>query len=273
MEQIKAKLIPDDMHIEKPKGFSLEQKFIDDFNAQEKKSDIYNCSKCKNKGLIAFLNEDGQPTFKKCTCFNSRRNRQRLSDLGLLTFIDRTYANDDDSIQEDWLNFTKIKTKEFVRDFKNNKNYWLFVGGKIGSGKTSRCVFALAKMMKAKPELTIDYFNWDTRYKELIFDKDKDTIIENLKYADILYIDDFFRIRKTTELTAMERDAAKMIIDYRYINQKITLISSELFISEITLLDEAIGSRIYQMTGKGKYNIEIKRDEAKNLRLLKGESE
>lgn len=269
LQQVNIDIVPEEKKVQIPNGYSLEQQFINKYNSQFIKDDIFNCKKCGNKGFIAVLNENNQVIFKTCTCFNSRRNRQRLKEMGLLEFIDRKYSSESDDIQEKWLQLTKEITKNYVKDFTRGKKNWLFIGGNIGSGKTSRCAFALAKMMKAKPELTVEYFNWDTSYKDLAFSKDKEALVYNLKNADILYIDDFMRIRNANELSQMERELAKMIIDFRYINKKITLISSELFLIEIEQIDEAIGSRIYEMTNSGNYMISINRQEGRNLRLRK----
>ena len=86
----------------------------------------------------------------------------------------------------------------------------------------------------------------------------------------MLYIDDFF---KTTPTTA-DLDKAFQIIDYRKNlsmgNSKrrlITIISSEKMLEEIIGIDEAIGSRIFEMCNRGEYVVEIERSANKNQRM------
>lgn len=250
------------------KNFNLNEYFVNKYNSTIYNDGVYNCKICGNKGTVACLDENNNIIMKTCKCFNTRRNRDKLKQLGLLDFIDLSYSSQSDKIQDYWLEKTKRITKKYLTDLiENDKKYWLYIGGKTGSGKTSRCVFALARIMKANPDFTVEYFNWDTSYKELAFSKDKENLIDDLKNADVLYIDDFLRLQQPIELSKMERELAKMIIDYRYINKKITLISGELYLMEVQNLDEAIGSRIYQMTNQGKYMINIDRIKDRNLRL------
>ena len=82
-----------------------------------------------------------------------------------------------------------------------------------------------------------------------------------LKNTGLLFIDDFFRKPPT------EVDKAKMfdIINFRYLNNKPCIFSSEKSLPEILNIDEAIGSRIFEMAKK--FNVEIGKDMKKNYRL------
>ena len=55
------------------------------------------------------------------------------------------------------------------------------------------------------------------------------------------------------------------IINYRYLNNKACIFSSEKPLLEVLNIDEAIGSRIFEMAKN--YNIEIERNISKNYRL------
>ncbi len=83
----------------------------------------------------------------------------------------------------------------------------------------------------------------------------------NLKNTGLLFIDDFFR------KTPTETDKAKIfdIINFRYLNNKPCIFSSEKILFEILSIDEAIGSRIFEKAKN--FNIEIKKDFSKNYRL------
>lgn len=257
-------------------NFDFTQFQIDKYNNAKIQSDVYQCDKCGNKGIIAQKGENDKILYKQCECYKIRMNRKKIKELGLLDFVDDN--NDDiennNKAKEEW----EIKCEQKIQDYCNNANdSWIFIGGAVGSGKTTKCSKIISCLINKNLDFLADYINWDTTYKELaINEKDfninyKKEIIENYKNVDILYIDDFFRHKNPEQLKNEERDLAKSIIDYRYRNKKITIISSELYYSEIEEMDEAIATRIYQMCEKGKYVINIKRDKTRNYRKKKEE--
>lgn len=258
-------------------NFDFTQFQIDKYNKAKIQSDVYQCDKCGNKGIIALKGDNDKIVYKQCSCYKIRLNRKRMKDLGLLDFV---VSNDSDNTdntniqKEEW----EIKCEEKINDYCNNNSngFWFFIGGAVGSGKTTKCSKIISNMINKNLNLLADYINWDTSYKDIIncerdFNKLslKSDIVEHYKNVDILYIDDFLRHKNPEQLKNDERDLAKCIIDYRYRNKKITLISSELYYQEIEEMDEAIASRIYQMCDKGKYLLNIKRDKNRNYRKKK----
>ena len=97
--------------------------------------------------------------------------------------------------------------------------------------------------------------------------------IREIKHAEVLYIDDLFK----TGYTKADIRLAFEIINYRYnisrsdkSKRYITIISCEYELSNIVEVDEALGSRIVEMT-KPKYSLYIENDGNKNFRMKKGE--
>lgn len=91
--------------------------------------------------------------------------------------------------------------------------------------------------------------------------------LEELKNCKILFIDDLFK----TNPSLADIKNCFTIINYRYnlarsnADEKfITIISSEKTIAEITKLDEAIGTRIYELANGNL--IAISKDSSKNFR-------
>ena len=231
-------------------------------NSQKGDSSLYNCEKCNSKGFIAFLNDKGKYDTRMCDCYNKRENRKKLRQLGLLKYIDQNNSFDDYIAKETW----QILTKEKAIDYVNNGgDKWFFIGGNVGTGKTKLCTIIISQLLD-KYNKTIGFLSWDSEYKELVFKDNLNAKINYYKQVDILYIDDFFRLSTISEIKDMERDLAKSIIDYRYRNNLITIISSELNYNEIEKLDVAIASRIYEMAGYGKYILSQKRDANRNVR-------
>ena len=87
--------------------------------------------------------------------------------------------------------------------------------------------------------------------------------------APILYIDDLFKCRRTSDggysLSDADVNLTLDLIDYRYTKRLTTIISTELSPAELTEIDEAIGGRIVEMAGLHTYSIEKK--PGRNYRL------
>ena len=81
-----------------------------------------------------------------------------------------------------------------------------------------------------------------------------------------MYIDDLFKTKQGASVTAADINIAFEILNYRYINDMLTIISSEKTLREILDIDEAVGSRIYEMA-QG-YILNISADPAKNYRMM-----
>lgn len=71
------------------------------------------------------------------------------------------------------------------------------------------------------------------------------TKVQQMQQVEVLFIDDMFKGRK--EPTPFQLEQLFSIVNYRYLNNKPMLISSERDIDQMCEIDEAIGSRIYEM--------------------------
>lgn len=246
-----------------PKDFDFDKFQVDRFNNSKVESKIYNCEICHNKGTIAYLNSNHKMAYKKCKCYDIRKNRERMKEIGLLDFISSNYAIENIEPKEEW----EKKVFEIANDYINNSEKdSFFYGGAVGGGKTTICANLMAKKIMQNENAMADYIVWDISYKDLEFAENGRDRLEQLKNVDILFIDDLFRSARVKPINEVEREKAKAIIDYRYRNKLITIISSELYLSEIEEFDEAIGSRIYEMCGKGRYIVNCKRDKERNHR-------
>jgi DNA replication protein DnaC len=70
--------------------------------------------------------------------------------------------------------------------------------------------------------------------------------INKAKHAPVLLWDDLFKGRDNPTNWVIE--VAMEIIDYRYLNRMPMIVSSERNIKQLVAIDEALGSRVYQMT-------------------------
>lgn len=235
------------------------------------KNDIryYDCPICRNKGYIVMVDEEGTELYKRCKCHQTRNSLIKLynSGLGELT---RKYTLDKYKSTDDWQKFIKAKAIDFIN---NNDREWFFIGGQVGCGKTFISTVITHELIKQGNDAM--YMLWVDVAKKLKQNAMKEEVyqkmIDELKKAKVLYIDDFFKTESiSTKPTEADFNIAYEILNYRY-NQKglVTIISSEYSIKQITDMSEAIGSRIYEKT-EG-YNLYIKPDKKKNMRYKDGD--
>lgn len=164
--------------------------------------------------------------------------------------------------------------KEFPNIEKDDKNSIALLG-QAGVGKT-HLLTALSNSFIKKRLKRVLYFPYVEGFDGLRNDFDKlQDKLESMKKADILFIDDLFKpVTKTDKFgervkvpRATEWELEKMysVINNRYMNKKPIFISSELSFDEMFMLDEALGSRIYQMCKN--YFVTVDKDLALNYRL------
>ena len=111
---------------------------------------------------------------------------------------------------------------------------------------------------------------WDREaksLKSLVTDEEAyNAAIKDILDIEVLYIDDFLKVRKHSAPTDADVKLAFEIINTRYNDARMTtLLSSELMIDELLDIDEAVGSRILERAGE--YSLNIGRDRTKNWRL------
>lgn len=255
---------------------TAEQKAIqeaDIFNQQVGRLTDYDCQKCKNKGLIykavkkdVFGSEHWEVVSSECDCNRIRSEILRIKQSGISKLLQKnTFCNY--QTKDDWQNYIK-KT---AQKYSNTPQGWFYIGGQSGCGKTHICTAIVGQLLKQGR--TAKYMLWQddiTTLKQVINDSTAyDSLMEQFKKADILYIDDFFKTRHSERVSNADINTTFKIINYRYNERLSTIISSELSVSEIIEIDEALGSRIVEMSGENL--IYIKPDRIKNYRYKFGE--
>ncbi len=107
------------------------------------------------------------------------------------------------------------------------------------------------------------YFPFVEGFNELKADLDNlETRISKMQKVDVLFIDDLFKGR--TSPTPFQIEQMFAVVNYRYMNHLPLLISSERSNHDLLEIDEALGSRIYEMTRD--FNTEL-RGKKLNYRL------
>lgn len=262
LEQIKERM-PD---IEIPQDADLKDLLATRYNASEgnlHEEDGYECAACKNKGFVLKIDDNGYEVMHHCKCQKIRATLRRAKRSGLGDILkDYTFAKYE--AIEGWQKEIKEKAQQFCKD-DNAK--WFYIGGQVGSGKTMICTAIASYYIKAGKELR--YMLWAEDSKMLKANVNEDVYQEKMneyKNVDVLYIDDFLKVKQGEVPTSADLNIAFEIINHRLLsNDKITIISSEKQLNEIMDYDEATMSRIYQKTGN--YKFSISKDRSKNYRL------
>lgn len=253
-------------NLEQDSGEDLHRKRVEWFNESEgdlHEEDGYDCKRCKNKGFIAYLSANGEEVWRDCKCkaIRSTLNRAKRSGLGDVL---KDYTFDKFEAKDEWQKDLKQKAQEFCKD-DNAK--WFYIGGQVGCGKTHICTAIAAHYIKAGKELR--YMLWAEESKFLKANVNENVYTEKMneyKNVDVLYIDDFLKVKSGSTPTEADINLAFEIINNRLLSaDKITILSSEKELSELLDYDEATMSRIYQRTGL--YKFSIGKDKSKNYRL------
>lgn len=242
------------------------QDIIDRWNAKTgdlNEADGYNCDLCKNKGFIARLDDDETEIHSFCKCQKIRATLKRAKESGLGNILTE-YTFDKFKDADEWQKLIKSKAQAFCKD---DMSKWFYIGGQVGSGKTHICTAIAAHYIKAGYEVKYMLWNEESKkLKSLVNDVSYQEQISIYKNIDVLYIDDFLKVKNGENPTTADINLAFEIINHRLIeSDKITIISSEKLLDELMDYDEATMSRIYQKTGN--YKISIGKDRAKNYRL------
>lgn len=232
-------------------------------------NDGYNCDKCKNKGLIYFLQKSEftqrrEMAVRNCECMRIRSTLQRAKASGLNNILsDYTFAKYETT--EEWQKDIKTKAQMFCND---EAAKWFYIGGQTGAGKSHICTAIAGHYIKQGNDCKYMLWRDDAvKLKQLVNEyKEYQTMIAEFKSATVLYIDDLFKSQNGAEPTKADINLAFELLNNRLMDKsKITIISSEFPILEALQFDEATIGRVYKNAGQ--YKIEIPKDIRKNYRL------
>lgn len=221
--------------------------------------DGYNCERCRNKGFIYTLAEDGEIFSNEYPdCYNVRTSLRLLKNSGL---ENKTFENF--VAKSDWQRGLLHTVKEFAAD-TNGK--WLFIGGQSGCGKTHLCTAALREIIftQNKSVRILKWVEGSRSLKASVNDSGYTNEANAYKGAEVLYIDDMFKGGGNAISNADLRLAFELL-DYRYLKGLTTVISSEFSFDNILRADEAVAGRIRERAGQ--YLLHVKKDINKNQRL------
>lgn len=239
----------------------------------------YDCKLCRNRTYNHFHEvKNGKIYYyvMDCECKKIRNEYQRLQDCGISTKqLDKFYLEKYMTLS-DWQKNLKDAAIKFLDDYKANTkdfNNWFVASGQPGTGKSHICTAIYRELLLSGKK--VKFMPWkDTMDRLLLYKKSSyaenqkkyEKEINELKMVDVLYIDDFF---KSLPLDGYVKDQvldlAYMIINARYSNELITIISTEYLVDEIMNIDNAICGRIKERSKE--YWMQIRKDPGRDYRM------
>jgi DNA replication protein DnaC len=223
---------------------------------------MFDCNLCNNKGYT--LNTKGDVlTAIVCECVKKKKSIRAIEKSGLSQLLE-IYTFGNYIATENW----QKNIKEKAMSYCNNQKGWFGMFGSVGTGKSHICT-AICKSFLDQGK-SVRYMAWRddvVRLKAIVTDNyEYSKAINELKRADVLYIDDLFKTETSKRPTQGDINIAFELINFRYNNPDlITILSSEKVLTELLEIDEAVGSRIYERCKDNAINISGKNHRLKGV--------
>jgi DNA replication protein DnaC len=236
----------------------------------------YSCSTCKDKGFILenipVLDDEGNqkiwPTgllmftevLKDCVCAKKRQSEHLLKfseitdEFKKMTFSSFVLDGKPEAIRN--ARQCAVDYYKVFDHIKEQRCNSISLLGQPGAGKT-HLLTALANNLIIKKRVSVLYFPFVEGFNDLKNDFDLlEEKLTKMKRIGVLFIDDLFKGRDYPTPFQIEQMFA--VINYRYLNHKPIMVSSEKTVDELCDIDEALGTRIYEMSKD--YTVVIKGD-------------
>ena len=220
--------------------------------------DGINCTRCGNSGWVPVEKENGTVAMAYCPdCWERRQIARRLKQSGISPQDYERYTLDSfDEKRSPVAGKMKALAVQYLHEHKpGGPGFGLC--GKSGMGKTHICIAVCQELTKHFHEPHY-YFSYRAEVPKLVkasrsYSTDYDAAMHKWKTCQNLYIDDLFKFSGKVQegkLVDIDREELKVVFDLinaRYLNHLTTLFSSEYMVKDMTDIDEALGSRIYEM--------------------------
>lgn len=257
------------MGIEVPESSMSDEEFrrftVDCYNETEgdlNKEDGIDCIICRNKGYVQVLDGRYEP-LRKCSCMARRDAFIKANQSGLGKYLKKT-MDDYETLGEDWRGRCKRAVEGFIERHSHDDT-WFIACGQNGSGKTLLGSI-IANTLLTKKERSVMYVVWTDFIgkvkRDMMGEKTNEVSdrMDEIKNVEVLFLDEVLKKHNDTDLRYLME-----IINYRYTNDKKTIITSEKLLNELLDIDEAtFGRAVEKCEG---FIINIPRDRKKDWRL------
>ena len=219
--------------------------------SEESEEKKHECPKCKDQ-LGYIEGEWPNEVWKRCSCIEWRR-AQRLMKSSDITdeFKKLGFKNFQTEGKLPVIQDAYDCALEYFQEFqqiRSERANSIALLGQPGAGKT-HLLTAISNNLITKLQVPVLYFPYVEGFNDLKDDFDKlEEKLERMKQVDVLFIDDLFKpVKGKPRATEWQAEQTYSVVNYRYLNHKPILVSSELTVDELIDVDEALGTRIYQM--------------------------
>ena len=262
------KLIINDLMGEEKKTMTTEEFFkftIDCYNESEgnlDKQDGIQCKLCKNKGNTQVITGKFYSSYVPCKCMRMRYAVNKAKNSGLGGYLHKTLS--DYKVEADWQKVCKKATDDYLTKHSED-NTWFMVCGQSGCGKTLLGSIIANKLLfdQDREVMYVIWTDFIGEVKRSMMSDKADAVTDrmiDIKNVDVLFLDEVLKKYNDTDLRYLIE-----IINYRYTNDKKTIITSEKLMNELIDIEEAtFGRAVEKCAG---FVINIPKDRKKNYRL------
>ena len=251
-----------------PKEKTITQQLVELDNQRKGNLKEFDCELCLNRGFISYYDQDNDTSYiDDCECMKVRKSKKNAEESGMKELLSHKlrFFEATEPFQIDM----REKAKDYILNAHKSKE-WFLALGQSGCGKTHICSSICNERMTRYDEdlkryTQVKYMIWNDfadRIKKMNYDSDRDSYFDEFAKSEVLYIDDFLK----GKFTDADLNLAFRLINYRYNNDLVTIISSELLMKELRAIDEAIAGRMKQKA-TNRYMVQIGRDEERNYRF------
>lgn len=219
------------------------QKLSDNLKSLEIESSEYKCSKCRD---LTFIIEDG--VANECECRALKQAEEILKKSGISDeFRNKRFSNFIYGGEKQIIDAYKeacTYSMNFKDIEKDRCNSIMFVG-QVGSGKTHLSLAIANELMDSGIGVVyMSYREVITKLKQNIMDDVYyHRVMGKYKNARVLLIDDLFK----GKVSDSDVNIVFELLNFRYFNKLPVIVSCEIDVDGILKVDEAIGSRLYEM--------------------------
>lgn len=209
----------------------------------------YECPICQDTLFIMQTDENGVERATYCRCKEKKQARLLMKNSGISEQDMAKGFNDFQTFDESPLIQAKQTAARYCKDFeqiRDSRNNSLLLCGASGRGKTTLGIIVANNLInKCVGVRYMPYRDEVTRLKqEITEERIYNEHITRLKTAKVLFIDDMLK----GKITESDINIMYEIVNYRYLERLPLIISTECTPQQLLNFDEAIGSRILEMS-------------------------
>lgn len=211
---------------------------------------MYKCAKCKDTTMIFYKDENGYEYAKDCECRERVISQRLMRNSGISEDDAQKGFKGFETFKEPLLENAKNTCISFFQNFgkmERERINSVMLCGKSGRGKTTLGL-AIANNLIATG-VGVRYMPYRDVVTALKQQLGADKYIYNdhmykLQSARVLFIDDLLK----GKVNESDINIMYELINYRYLQRKPVIVSTEKTIEELLEFDEAIGSRLIEMS-------------------------